>query len=427
MQAVPTGIFTRQEQVRGDWNITQNHQAMIRYTQDAWDNPAPNYASEGGLWGDDGFPTVDSDWSQPGKNLSARLTSTFGPTAVNTFQFSYSNNRIYITDGIGADIKQNIIQKIPTVFPGKKEHYAIFWSGAPINSLWNIAPWDNTHDIWSWKDDFNKTIGNHSLKFGGLYAWYTKDEDMFYEGVSPQFWGPVAGGAGLGGGWGDSRAPGNGTGGITNNLLADLLLRDVWWAGGDEGSNKVRSKIGWQDIEVYFADTWRVKPRFTLDYGVRWSMLPPSYQRDYRMGNWIPSLWDPKIGTSDPLNGMIFPEQLSIPDKGIKGGTQNLRGMNVGKGLRNTSLNTVAPRLGFAFDPTGAGKWSIRGAFGFFYGRPDMTMPTGQMAGQPPFRSTLSWWAGRPLDYFPSDVPTAGVGLPGYSIDTNWKVQGSYQ
>jgi hypothetical protein len=67
-----------------------------------------------------------------------------------------------------------------------------------------VRPVPNEHDdpdidkCWSWKDDFNKTIGNHALKFGGLYARYTKDEDMFYDSVSPSFWGPVAGGAGLG-------------------------------------------------------------------------------------------------------------------------------------------------------------------------------------------------------------------------------------
>ena len=427
VQAVPTGIFTRQEQIRADYNIGSKHQIMARYTQDAWNNPAPNYAGEGGLWGDDGFPTVDSNWAQPSKSLSTRLTTTFGPTAVNSFQFSYSNNRIFITEGIGANINADIISKIPTVFPGKKTHYSVFWAGAPVNSLWNIAPWDNAMDVYNWKDDFTKTVGNHSLKFGGLIAVYKKDEDMFYDSVSPSFWGPVPGGAGLGGGWGDSRAPGNGNGGITGNLLADLLLKDVWWAGGDEASNQVRSKVRWHDIEIYFADTWRVKPRFTLDYGVRWSMLPPSYQGDYQMGNWIPSLWDPKVGTSDPLNGVIFPAELSMPDKGIKGGQANLRGLDLDKALRKGGLNTIAPRLGFAWDPVGDGKWSIRMGSGFFYGRPDMTMPTGQMIGNPPFRSTLSWWAGRPLDALGPDKPTAGVGLPGYSVDTKWKVQGSYQ
>jgi len=343
-----------------------------------------------------------------------------------SFQFSYSNNRIFITEGLGADINKEIISKVPTVWPGKT-HYPVFWAGAPINSLWNIAPWDNLMDIYSWKDDFSKSIGNHSLKFGGLLAIYKKDEDMGYDGVSPSFWGPVPGGAGLGGGWGDSRAPGNGSGGVTNNLVADLLLKDVWWGNGGEATKTIRSKVRWKDIEIYFADTWRVKSNFTLDFGFRWSMLPPSTQGDLAMGNFVPSLWDKKIGTSDSLNGMIFPKGLVMASSGIKGGDANMRGLNLGDALRQGSLNTIAPRLGFAWDPTGAGKWSIRMGSGLFYGRPDMTMPTGNMAQNPPFRSTLSWWAGRPLDSFPSDVPTAGVGLPGTAIDTNWKVQGSYQ
>ena len=62
---------------------------------------------------DTGFPTVDSTWDQPSKNISTRLTSTFGSSMVNQFQFSYANNRIFITTGLGADINQEINSKIP--------------------------------------------------------------------------------------------------------------------------------------------------------------------------------------------------------------------------------------------------------------------------------------------------------------------------
>src|SRR5437879_3314502 len=102
--AVPTHLNTRQEQVRVDYNFTSKTNLMVRFTNDYWENPAPNFGSDGGLWGDTGFPTVDSSWSQPSKSLAARLTHTFGPSKVNTFQFSYSNNRIYIPNGLGANI-----------------------------------------------------------------------------------------------------------------------------------------------------------------------------------------------------------------------------------------------------------------------------------------------------------------------------------
>ncbi|MCL6505710.1 MAG: carboxypeptidase regulatory-like domain-containing protein [Bryobacteraceae bacterium] len=432
VEAVATKLNTRQEQIRVDYNISSSTNLMARFTNDAWSNPAPNYGTDGGLWGDTGFPTVDSSWEQPSKSLAVRLTQTLSPTTVNTFQFSYSNNRIFITRGMGEEINREIVSKVASVFPGvPNKTHAIFW-GAPETgigaNLWNAAPWDNAHDIFTWKDDFSKISGNHTFKVGAFVSLPTKkDEDCCGANVTtPQFWGPTAipGGAGVGGGWGPAEAPGNGSV-VTGNGLADLLLKGAYW-GGSEQSSQPRAKIRWKNIEVYYADTWRVTPRLTLDYGVRWSILPPSVQADNRIANFIPSLYDPKLG-ANPFNGLIFPKELRMPDQGIQGGSANLRGIDVGRGLRKSGYNTIAPRLGIAFDPTGAGKWAIRIGAGFFYGRADLSQPIGQMLLNPPFNATINFANGRPLDALPRVLPTVGVGTPTDGVDTNWKIQGSYQ
>src|SRR5437773_2568904 len=346
--AVPTHLNTRQEQVRVDYNFTSKTNLMVRFTNDYWENPAPNFGSDGGLWGDTGFPTVDSSWSQPSKSLAARLTHTFGPSMVNTFQFSYSNNRIYITNGLGASATQ------------------------------------------------------------------------------AQFWGPnaVPGGAGKGGGWGPAASPGNG-GQVTGNGLADLLLKGAYF-GASEQSSQPRSKVRWKDVELYYADTWRVTPRLTLQYGARWSILPPSIQADNLIGNFIPSLYNPAQG-SNPQNGMIYPAGLSMPSNGIPGGSANLRGIDVGRALRNSSYDTIAPRFGFAFDPTGAGKWAIRGGFGTFFGRADLSQPIGELLLNPPFNTTIGFGNGRTLDDLSAAATSSGAGVAGNAADTHWKTQDSYQ
>jgi carboxypeptidase family protein len=432
VEAVPTHLSTRQEQIRADYSISSKNNLMVRFTNDQWANPAPNFGGDGGLWGDTGFPTVDSSWAQPSKALGTRLTTIFGPTMINTFQFSYSNNRIFITNGIGKDINTEINSKVASVFPGVPGHaHAIFW-GAPEqgigNNLWNAAPWNNAHDIFSWKDDFSKTSGNHNFRVGAFYSYDKKDEDCCGASeTTPQFWGPTAvpGGAGIGGGWGPAEAPGNGNN-VTGNGLADLLLKGAYW-GGSEQSSQPRSKVRWKDIEFYYADTWRASRRLTLDYGVRWSILPPSIQADDRIGNFIPSLYDPSQGSSNPLNGMIYPTGLSMASAGIPGGSANLRGIHVGRALRNSSYDTISPRFGIAFDPTGAGKWAIRAGAGMFFGRSDLSQPIGELLLNPPFNSTISFGNGRPLDALPPVLPTAGVGVAGNAADINWKVQGSYQ
>jgi hypothetical protein len=427
-----TSVPTRQEQIRADYNITSKHTLMFRYTQDAWSNPAPNFSAEGGLWGDTGFPTVDSSWDQPSKNIAGRLTSTFGATLVNQFQFSYANNRIFITPGLGADINSEINSKIPQVFPGPENRaHATFW-GAPVGqgigtNLWNGFPWDNGQDLWIWKDDLSKTYKEHTLKFGALYSTNKKDEKSGQSAETPQFWGPTAvpGGAGLGGGWGDSHAPGNG-GQVTGNGLADLLLKGTYWGGADEQSTVPRSLIRWKDYEFYFADTWRVHPRLTLSYGLRYSYLPQTLQSDNRIGNFLLSLYDPKLGAT-PLNGMIFPKELKLPELGIQGGEANLRGVDVGRALRDEHHNLFSPRLGIAWDPTGAGKWAIRAGAGMFFGRSDLSNPIQGLLANPPFVARIDWGSGRPLDTIPGTPPGGTLGTPSAAADIHAGQQGSYQ
>ena len=425
-----TKIPTWQIQGRADWNLNSKNTVMFRYTQDSWKNPAPNFGAEGGLWGDTGFPTVDSTWDQPSKNIAARLTTTLGSTMVNQFQFSYANNRIFITTGLGNDINTEINSKIPEVFPGPDARaHTTFW-GAPESglgaNLWNIAPWNNAQDLWIWKDDFSKTHREHTFKFGALYSTNKKDEICCSSADSPQFWGPTAvpGGAGKGGGWGDANAPGNG-GQVTGNGLADLLLKGTYWGGADEQSFVPTSQIRWRDYELYATDTWRARPGLTITYGLRFSRLPQTYQKDNLLGNFVLSVYDPKKG-SDPLNGLIFPKELKLPDKGILGGDANLKGIDVGRALRE-SHNNFSPRIGIAWDPTGKGKWAIRIGAGSFFGRSDLSNPVGALIQNPPFVAKIDWGAGRPLDSIPGTPPGGTLGTPSAAADIKSKTQGSYQ
>ena len=195
-------IDFREENVRIDGQITKNNRIFGRYTQDHWENPAPILFSAG-LWGDDAFPTVESSWQQPSKQAAVKLTSTLGNAAVNEVQFSYSANRINITPDQGGDINEALTTAIPGFFPesiklnsGQRAH-PTFWGGiAPYGTnfgadLWTAAPWKNSLDIYSIRDDFSKVSGNHTFKLGFLYDWAAKDEDSLGAAASesPQFWG----------------------------------------------------------------------------------------------------------------------------------------------------------------------------------------------------------------------------------------------
>jgi hypothetical protein len=84
-------------------------------------------------------------------------------------------------------------------------------------------------------------------------------------------------------------------------------------------------------VLLYAGDSWKIKPNFTLTYGIRWA-------RD---------------------TGRTDSQYPAIP---------GLSALLPGLGNRvNQPNNNWAPQLGFAWDPSKSGKTSIRGGIGLFY------------------------------------------------------------
>src|ERR1041384_68595 len=106
-------VNTRQDLIRGDVNITQKMNVMVRYINETWTHGL----AAGNFWGDTPFPTIASDWDQPSNSFAVKLTNTLSTTAVNEFQFSRASNDILVvTNPAGQQLEQNIVSNFPTVF-----------------------------------------------------------------------------------------------------------------------------------------------------------------------------------------------------------------------------------------------------------------------------------------------------------------------
>jgi hypothetical protein len=370
VQTVNTPINWRQENLRLDWTISETARLMLRYTQDSWRNDAPNLQSK--LWGDDPFPTVDSNWNQPSRSVVARLTKVIGARMTNTLQFSYSGNEIDVTrGGTNPGLGDQASAAIPGVFPddmklyGADRGHPTFWGGGGYGMLWNAAPFWNNQDLFVLRDDHSAVFGNHFFKAGVLASWNRKNEDTggYGSSESPAFLFPTGLPA-----WGPA----------TGNILADFLLKDMTWFFF-EPSGQNRTPQRWRDFEIYLSDSWKLSPRVTLDLGLRYSRLFNVYAADDRIMSFQPDLFDPALG-ADPCNGLVQPPGTNwCQEAGFQGGSD---GPN--RSLYDENRNLLAPRLGIAWDVFGTGKTALRAGVGQFFQREQLS-PTLGLANNPPF------------------------------------------
>jgi len=413
VQSLDTPINWRQENIRLDWTLSNTVRLMARYTQDSWTNEAPSAYAQ--LWGDDPFPAVDSNWNQPAKSFMVQLTHSVGSKAVNTLSFSYSANKIEITRGEGTPgLNSQIVGAMPSIYPLDQKQYGadvghpVFWGAQGYASLWNEAPFLNNQDLFIFKDDYSAVFGKHLFKAGVLVSSNKKNEDTTGNGSSENwnFWGT---GAGLNG-WNSS----------TGNILSDFLLRDMTFGFTEySGSRNVPQR--WHDLEFYAQDSWKVAPRVTVDYGVRWSILYNYYLKDDSLTSFVPSLYDPALG-SDPCNGlMVVPGANPCKDQGFLGGTE---GPN--RALQENKYDAIAPRLGVAWDVFGDGRTALRAGLGRFYLRERLSGGL-SFAANPPFVATTTG-----LRYFDSNAQpyagafSTGAGSPSHGREINAVVPNSW-
>jgi hypothetical protein len=390
-------VNTRQDLIRVDANITSKMNLMVRYINEKF----VHAEAAGNFWGDSPFPTLSSDWDQPSRSFAVKLTNTLSASAVNEFQFSRAGNDIFVTTSPDSEaLNQEIASVFPTVFPRPEGGGipTIGWGGGGIPTLWHQAPWQNHQDLFIWKDDFSKVIGNHDLKIGGLVSHNIKNEQP-------------NGNSGL--------YTIQNSGARTGNYLAELLVRDLPLVEYSEFERQNTTQGRWHDFELYVNDTWKFRPNVTLTLGLRYSLFPPAFSADNEITNWVPERFD-----GHNLNsGYVKAGEGGLP-----------------RALVNTYKMGFQPRVGIAWDVNGDGKMAIRAGFGRYIARSNVIASMLRMASNPPWNRSVDtgWQSGalsladcptcRSLDTINPGLSTslAGVGTV-FSVDPNFKPPESWQ
>jgi hypothetical protein len=217
-------------------------------------------------------------------------------------------------------------------------------------------PGVNIQDYHSYqlKDTIIYNVGNHTLKWG-------------YEFIRPVFEFNLA-----------LNRNANFQGTRTGNAIADFMigafeLSTIEFGIADHSPFTVKH-------QMFIEDSYKMHPRLTVNYGLRYEPFIPFDQKGGRHTTWVPGVQSTVV--PDAPKGILFPGDPGVPER-----------------LTNSDLNNFAPRLGVAWDVDGNAKTVVRGGYGIFY---QQINGETTHAAEGPWRGTTQLRQGRIEDPFGS-------------------------
>jgi hypothetical protein len=247
--------------------------------------------------------------------LTVGLTELLTPSISNEVRANYSNHRISTTfavDNFGGAVPLPDSLLFPSGLSSADSAFLLLINGVGEYGQ-GKAGTDEQRQV-NLIDNLSLTMGSHQLKVGVDYRWLAPFTSPFAYRAFVQFSGVTA-------------TPGGALSGTA--LFAQPATFQT---------NALLS----QNFSLYGQDTWKITPRLTLTYGLRWDINPALKGKN---------------SANDPftVTGLDKPATITLAPRGTP--------------LYETTYGNVAPRVGLAYQLKERNNWGtvLRAGFGVFY------------------------------------------------------------
>jgi len=347
-----TNVFTSTQVVRQDTNqfgLRVDHylgasdvfNSRYAFSNGTQFNPIPTSGASV-----PGFPVGQEQRAQ---NFVAQETHTFSPAMVSVLRFSFLRNKFLYGErtnhttpaSLGFQYQPSLGLATGPPFIQVNGYTTI---GDPIT-----GPRNTYEDAFDYSASMSWVHGRHEVKFGGGYQHLHVN---VLQGIATNGFFVFA------------PFP------VVPDAFASFLFgQPVFFL---QGRGDFARGINGKSLNSYVQDTYKVRPRLTLNVGLRYELPFPYTEAKNRQTLWIPGRQSTVLPNAPP--GLLYPGDPGVP-----------------AGLIPTFKKGFAPRIGLAWDPTGSSKWLVTSAYGVFY-EPYYTGQGGPLQSPisaPPFLQTL--------------------------------------
>lgn len=307
-----------------DWQINQKNHVSFLYNRLRWDSPGGVQTQATNTYSTDGF---GNDFVKLDYGL-VRLDTIVTDNIANELRYQY-----------GRELNDETAQK-PTAYDQQFVNGNSFEGLPPTISLqssngfsdstpyYSFRPAYPDERKWQVADTVSWVRGQHSFKFGGdIVHNYDQVNSLSLAADSPN--GEYSY-TYLGNFFADLAQPSGTCGSSASEYNVGTLPCYTSFA---QNFGQAQFALATTDYGFFFQDSWKLTPRLTADYGVRY---------DYQS---VPGPYKNLIQASGSFTPLA--EESNKPD----------------------DKNNIGPRVGFAYDTFGTGKTVLRGGFGLYYGR----------------------------------------------------------